>query len=48
MGMFRTLSPGDSISIALIKLLGGGTSGSQATYKFAAKGEGSLNIKDYY
>ena len=47
--MLRTLSPGDSISIALRKLLGGGTGGSQqAIYKFAAKGEGSLNIKDYY
>ena len=47
--MLRTLSPGDSISIALRKLLGGGTGGSQqAIYKFAAQGEGSLNIKDYY
>ena len=46
MGMFKTLSPGDSISVALRKLLQGGRRGSQAIYKFATKGAGSLNIKD--
>ena len=45
-GMFRTLSLGDSISAALRKLLQGGRRGSQATYKFATKGAGSLIIKD--
>ena len=44
--MFRTPSPGDSISVALRKLLQGGRRGSQATYKFATKRAGSLNIKD--
>ena len=44
--MFRTLSLGDSISAALRKLLQGGRRGSQATYKFATKGAGSLIIKD--
>ena len=46
-GMFRTLSPGDSVSVALRKLLQGGRRGSQAICKFAAKGAGSLNIKDW-
>ena len=46
MGMFRTLSPGDSISAALRKLLQGGRRGSQAICKFATKGSGSRNIKD--
>ena len=45
-GMFRTLSPGDSLSVALRKLLQGGRRGSQAIYKFATKGAGNLNIKD--
>ena len=44
-GMFRTQSPGDSISVALRKLLQGGRKGSQAIYKFSTKGAGSLNIK---
>ena len=44
--MFRTLSPGDSISVALRKLLQGGRRGSQATCKFATKAAGTLNIKD--
>ena len=42
--MFRTLSPGDSISVFLRKLLQRGRRGSQAIYKFATKGAGSLNI----
>ena len=46
-GIFETPSPGDSISVALRKLLQGGRRGSQATYKFATKGTGSLNIEDY-
>ena len=45
-GMFRTLSQADSISVVLRKLLQGGRRGSQATYKFATKGAGSLIIKD--
>ena len=44
--MFKILSSGDSISIALRKLLQGGRRGSQAIYKFAAQGTASLNIKD--
>jgi len=40
------LSSGESISVALRKLLQGGRRGSQAIYKFATKGAGSLNIKD--
>ena len=40
-GKFRPLSLGDSISVALRKLLHGGRRGSQAT-----KRAGSLNIKD--
>ena len=47
-GMFRTLSPGDSISIAWRKLLQGGGRGSKATYMFATKGAGSLNTKIRY
>ena len=43
--MFRTPSPGDSISVALRKLLQGGRRRSQVIYKFAAEGTGSLNIK---
>ena len=46
MGIFRTLSLGGSISVALRKLLQGGRRGSQAIYKFAAKEAGSLNIDD--
>ena len=46
MGIFRTPSQGDSISVALRKLLQGGWRGSQAIYKFATKGAGSLDIKD--
>ena len=38
-GMLRILSPGDSISVALRKLLQAGRKGSQVTYKFATKGE---------
>ena len=45
-GMFRTPSPGDSISVALRKLLQEGRRESPAIYKFATKGTGSLNIKD--
>ena len=45
-GMLRTLSPGDGISVALRKLLQRVSRGSQAVYKFATKGAGSLNIKD--
>ena len=45
-GMFRTLSLGDSISVALRKLLKGGRMGSQAICKAVTKGAGSLNIKD--
>jgi len=44
-GMFRTPSPGDSISVALRKLLQGGRRRSQVIYKFAAEGAGGLNIK---
>ena len=44
--MFRTGSPGDSISVALRKLLQRGLWGSQAIYKFATKGTRGLNIKD--
>ena len=44
-GMFRTPSVGDSISVALRKLLQGGR-GDIRLYKFATKGAGSLNIKD--
>ena len=46
-GMFRTPNLGDTISVALRKLLQGGRSGSQAIYKFATKGVDSLNIKAY-
>jgi len=45
-GIFRTPSQGDSISVALRKVLQGGWRGSQAIYKFATKGAGSLDIKD--
>ena len=45
-GMLRTLSPEDSISAFLRKLLQGGRRVSQAIYKFATKGAGSLNVKD--
>ena len=45
-GMLRTPSLGDNISVALRKLLQRGRRGSQAVYKFAAKGAGSVNIKD--
>ena len=45
--MFRTLSLGDAVSVALRKLFQGGGSGSQAIYKFATKGADSLNIKAY-
>ena len=47
MGIFRIPSPGDSISVALRKVLQGSRRGSQAIHKFATKGEGSLNIKNY-
>ena len=45
-GMFRPLSPRNSISAALRKLLPGERKGPQAIYKFATKEEGSVNIKD--
>jgi len=45
-GRFRTSSLGDSVSGALRKLLQGGMRASQAVYKFATKGPGSLSIKD--
>ena len=44
-GRFRTPSLGDSISVALRKLLQGGMRGSLAIYKFATKGAGHLNIR---
>ena len=44
--MFRSLNPVSSISAALRKRLPGDRRGSQATYKFATKRAGSLNIKD--
>ena len=44
--MFGTLSLGDSISVALRKLLQGGRRGSQATNKFVTKGADNLNIED--
>ena len=47
-GMFRTLSPGGSISVFLRNLLQGGRRGSQAIYKFATKGAGSLKSKISY
>ena len=46
-GMFRTLSQGDSISVTLRKLLQRGRRGSQAIYSFVTKGAGILNIKDW-
>ena len=45
-GIFRTLSLGDSISVALRILPQGSRRWLQAIYKFAAKRAGSLNIKD--
>ena len=45
-GMYRTLKPGDGISVALRKLLQGGWRGSQAIYPFATSGAGSLNLRD--
>ena len=44
--MFRTLSLGDSISVALRKLLQGGKRWSQAIYRLAKRGAGSLNIRN--
>ena len=46
MGMLRTGNPGDSVSVALRKLLQGGGRGSQAVCKFATEGTGCLNVKD--
>ena len=46
--MFRTMSQGDSDSVALRKLLQGGRRGSQAIYKFATKGAGRLILKIRY
>ena len=46
-GMFRTQSPRDGILVALRKLLKRGRRVNQTIYKFATKGTGSLNIKDY-
>ena len=43
--MFRTLSPGDSISVSLRKLLQGSRSGSHTTHIFTRKGAGNLNVK---
>ena len=43
---FRTPSLGDSISVALRKLLQGGRRGSQAIYKFATNGAGRIHPKD--
>ena len=43
---FRSPSLGDSISVALRKLLQGGRRGSQATNKFVTKGADNLNIED--
>ena len=43
--MFRTMSQGDSDSVALRKLLQGGRRGSQAIYNFATEGAGSLKLK---
>ena len=45
--IFRTLSLGDSISVALRTLLQGGRRGSQDVYKFMTKGAGSLNVKGH-
>ena len=45
-GMFTTPSLGDSISVTLRKLLQGDRKVSQAKYKFATKGAGSLNMED--
>ena len=45
-GMLRTLSPEDSISAFLRKLLQGGRRGSQAIYKFATNGAGRIHPKD--
>ena len=45
-GVLRTRSPGDSITVALRKPLQGGGRGSQAVYKFATKGVGGLHSKD--
>ena len=42
-GMFWTPSPGDSISVALRKLLQRDKRESQAIHKFETKGSGSLN-----
>lgn len=46
MGIFKTLSLGDSVSVAQRKLLRRGVSGSQAIYKFAREGAGGMDIKD--
>ena len=47
-GTLRTPSPGDSISVVLWNLLRGGRRGSQAIDKFATKGAGNLNVRDYW
>ena len=47
MGMLRTLRPGGTISVVMRKPVQGGRRGSQALYKFATKGTGNLNIRDY-
>jgi hypothetical protein len=44
--MFRTPSQGDSMSVALIKLLQRGRRGIQAIFQFATKGAGQSEIKD--
>ena len=44
--MFRVPSLGDSMSVALRKLLQGRRRGSQATNKFVTKGAANLNIED--
>ena len=45
-GHVEDSEPGNSISVALRNLLQGGGRGSQAVYKFATKGAGSLKSKD--
>ena len=46
--MLGLQAQGAAFQVALRKLLQGGRRESQAIYKFATKGAGSRNIKDYY
>ena len=46
MRMFRTLSPGNSISVAWRKLLQEDRRVNQTVHKFATKRAGNLNTKD--